>query len=122
MEGVRRSLRFSPAQARQPHSSGGLVSPEINARLVLAGFFFALNLMPDNDHDIRQSLARAFDRAWENYCRSGRLTVSQDVARTELARRLVQLSKDGVSGEERLASAGLIHLCQLARGGQKTKP
>jgi hypothetical protein len=77
--------------------------------------------MPDDDQDIRRSLARAFDRAWENYYRSGRLTVSQDVARTELARRLVQLSKEGVSGEERLASAGLIHLCQLAIGREESK-
>jgi hypothetical protein len=77
--------------------------------------------MPDDDQDIRQSLARAFDRAWESYYRSGRVTVSQDVARTELARRLVQLSKEGVSGEDRLASAGLIYLCQLSLGGEKTK-
>ena len=32
----------------------------------------------------------------EIYYRSGRLTVSQGVALTELARRLVQLSKEGV--------------------------
>ena len=75
--------------------------------------------MPDDDQDVRHALARAFDRAWERYYRSGRLTVSQDVARTELARRLVQLSKEGVSGEERLANAGLIHLCQLALGEDK---
>jgi hypothetical protein len=78
--------------------------------------------MPDDDQDIRRSLARAFDRAWDGYYRSGRKTVSQDVARTELARRLVQLSKEGISDEGRLASAGLIHLCQLALGGEKTKP
>ena len=77
--------------------------------------------MPNDDQDIRQSLARAFDRAWEDYYRSGRLTLSQDVARTELARRLVQLSKQGISGEEHLAKAGLNHLCQLAQGGQKPK-
>ena len=69
--------------------------------------------MPNDDQDIRLSLARAFDRAWEGYYRSGRLTVSQDVARTELARRLVHLSKQGVSDEERLARAGLTHLCEL---------
>jgi hypothetical protein len=77
--------------------------------------------MPNDDQDIRQSLARAFDRAWDGYYRSGRLTVSQDVARTELARLLVQLSKEGVSGEDRLASAGLIHLRQLSPGREKTK-
>lgn len=67
--------------------------------------------MPNDDQDIRRSLARAFDRAWAGYFRSGRLTVSQDVARTELARRLVQLSKQGISDEEDLARGGLSHLC-----------
>ena len=54
--------------------------------------------MPNDnaDHDIRQSLARAFDRAWAAYYRPGRQTLSEDIARTELARRLVQLSKAGV--------------------------
>jgi hypothetical protein len=65
------------------------------------------------DQDIRLSLARAFDRAWDGYYRSGRLTVSQDVARTELARRLVQLSREGVRDEGSLAQAGLTHLRQL---------
>lgn len=67
----------------------------------------------EDDQDIRKSLARAFDRAWESYYRSGRVTISQDVARTELARRLVQLSKQGMSDEQRLADAGLTHLWQL---------
>jgi hypothetical protein len=66
-------------------------------------------LMPD-DQDIRRSLARAFDRAWDGYYRSGRVTISRDVARTELARKLVQLSKDGVRDEARLSAAGLIQL------------
>ena len=76
--------------------------------------------MPDDDQDIRRSLARAFDRAWEDYYRSGRLTVTQDVARTELARRLVQLSKQGISDEQGLAKAGFRHLCQLSVSGEKT--
>jgi hypothetical protein len=66
-----------------------------------------------DDQDIRRSLARAFDRAWEGYYRSGRETISQDVARTELARKLVQLSKIGVRDEARLSAAGLIYLHQL---------
>lgn len=69
--------------------------------------------MPNDDHDIRQSLARAFDRAWEGYYCSARLTIGQDVARTELARRLVQLSKEGVRDEGSLVHAGLSHLWQL---------
>jgi hypothetical protein len=63
-----------------------------------------------DDQDIRRSLARAFDRAWEGYYRSGRETIIQDVARTELARKLVQLSNEGVRDEARLSAAGLIHL------------
>jgi hypothetical protein len=78
--------------------------------------------MPNDDQDIRRSLARAFDRAWDGYYRSGRLTVSQDIARTELARHLVQLSKQGISSEDGLARAGLSHLCQLTLGPEKTKP
>ena len=70
------------------------------------------------DQDIRQSLARAFDRAWEGYYRSARVTVGQDIARTELARRLVQLSKEGVRDEGHLTAAGLIHLHQLALKGE----
>ena len=50
------------------------------------------------------------------YYRSGRLAVSQGVALTELARRLVQLSKEGV-----LTKAGLSHLRQLTLKGGKTK-
>jgi hypothetical protein len=66
-----------------------------------------------DDQDIRRSLARAFDRAWDGYYRSGRVTISQDIARTELARKLVQLSKDGVRDQVRLSAAGLILLHQL---------
>ena len=78
--------------------------------------------MASDDQDIRRSLARAFDQAWEGYYRSGRLTVSQDVARTELARRLVQMSRQGVSDQERLARAGLAHLCQIAKDEGKSQP
>ena len=71
--------------------------------------------MPNDipDQDIRLSLARAFDRAWDGYYRSGKLTVSRDVARTELARRLVQLSREGVRDEGKLVQAGLHHLREL---------
>jgi hypothetical protein len=74
-----------------------------------------------DDQDIRRSLARAFDRAWDGYYRSGRVTISQDVARTELARKLVQLSKEGVQDEGRLSAAGLIHLHQLTIKDRKTE-
>jgi hypothetical protein len=75
----------------------------------------------NDDQDIRKSLARAFDRSWGRYYRSGRLTVGEDVARTELARRLVQLSKEGIRDEGILVQAGLSHLRQLALKGGKTE-
>lgn len=74
--------------------------------------------MPE-DQDIRKSLARAFDRAWDGYYRSGPVTVSRDVARTELARKLVQLSKEGVRDEDRLYADALVHLRKLTPGEDK---
>jgi hypothetical protein len=74
--------------------------------------------MTDEDSkDIRLSLARAFDRAWTRYYQAGRLTVCKDVARTELARLLVVLSKQGVRNETSLAAAGVKHLLLLQGGG-----
>ncbi len=75
----------------------------------------------NSDPDIKRVLASAFDRAWERYYRSARLTISRDVARTELARKLVKLSKDGVRDEESLAKAGLSHLRQLSIKGGKAE-
>lgn len=69
--------------------------------------------MATRDQDIRQSLARAFDRAWDDYYRSSKQTLNLDVARTELARRIVQLSKEGVQDEGLLARAGLRRLQEL---------
>jgi hypothetical protein len=76
----------------------------------------------NDDQDIRRPLARAFDRAWGRYYRSGLLTLGEDVARTELARRLVQLSKEGIRDEGRLAEAGLSHLRQLPLKNGETDP
>ena len=69
---------------------------------------------PDNQ-DIRQSLARAFDRAWEGYYRSTKQALNQDIARTELARRIVELSREGIRDERLLAKAGFRHLQELGR-------
>jgi hypothetical protein len=79
--------------------------------------------MPNDnpDQDIRRSLARAFDRAWAVYYRPGRQTLSHDIARTELARRLVQLSKEGIRDEGRLTKGGLSHLSQLTPKDGKTE-
>jgi hypothetical protein len=71
--------------------------------------------MAEDDQDIARSLARAFDSVWESYYRARCVTVSQAVARTELAKRLVQLSREGVRDEHTLTKAGLSHLRQLLR-------
>ena len=63
----------------------------------------------NSDQDVKRSLARAFDRAWDVYYRPGRLTLDPDIARTELARRLVELWKEGVRDEKRLAERGLSY-------------
>lgn len=77
--------------------------------------------MNPDDQDIRQSLARAFDRAWQGYYRSTKQTLSQDIARTELARRIVQLSREGVQDERALAKAGFYHLRDLGFWGIGTE-
>ena len=66
------------------------------------------------DLELKLLLARAFDRAWDEYYRTGRPTVEAAHARPALARRLVSLSKEGVHDENRLAIGGLIHLRLLA--------
>jgi hypothetical protein len=80
-----------------------------------SGWFGSPSCMADDisDQDVRLSLARAFDRAWEGYYRARRPPVSRDIARTELARRLVQLSREGVRDETKLSVAGLKHLNEL---------
>ena len=71
--------------------------------------------MAEDDQDITRSLALAFDRVWQGYYRARRVTVSQAVARTELAKRLVQLSRQAVRDEDTLTKAGLSHLRHLPR-------
>ena len=71
--------------------------------------------MTTGDQDVRQSLARAFDRAWDGYYRSNRQTLSLDVARTELAKRIVQLSNEGVQDETFLGKSRPESLQELTR-------
>jgi len=66
------------------------------------------------DPELQQLLARAFERAWDQYYRPGRSTIAPEDARPALAKRLVSLAKDGVRDEKRLAVGGLIHLRLLA--------
>jgi hypothetical protein len=54
-------------------------------------------------------LARAFDRAWEQYYRRQYLTIDPEIARLELAKQIVQLAGAGERDEGGLALRGLIH-------------
>ena len=97
--GGRARVIYDVRTSRTPPS---LISARNQSPSVPAGeFCFLCELacfMANDEQDIRRSLARAFDRAWDGYYRSERLTVSQDVARTELARRLSSCRSE-VGGE-----------------------
>jgi hypothetical protein len=67
---------------------------------------------PSNS-EVTRSLARAFDRAWEQYYLPGRITISADVGRKQLAKRLVELAREGERNESALAAGGLAHLVSL---------
>ena len=54
--------------------------------------------------ELKLVLARAFDRAWTRYDRPGQVRTSPDVARPVLAKHLVQMAKDGVADESKLAA------------------
>jgi hypothetical protein len=70
--------------------------------------------MPDTlDPEFTQLLARAFDRAWGNYYRPGRVTIAPETARTALANHLVEMAKDGTVEEGALAAGGLLHLISI---------
>jgi hypothetical protein len=63
--------------------------------------------------EITQLLARAFDQAWARYYRPGRVTMSADMARSALAKHLVEMAKGGILDKGELAAAGLLHLNHL---------
>ena len=65
------------------------------------------------DPEFTQLLARAFDRAWDRYYRPGRTTVDPEIARPELARRIVELAKAGERDEGALTAGGLTYLFSL---------
>ncbi len=59
-------------------------------------------------------MARAFDRAWEDFTRSG-ILINSSKMRAELAAFIVELAKTGENDERRLAMAGLRHLREIHR-------
>ena len=59
-------------------------------------------------------LARAFDRAWSRYYRSGRTVfVAKAIARSSLAAHLIKLAKVGLRDEVVLAEDGVRHLVSM---------
>ena len=68
---------------------------------------------PLDPDELKQVLARAFDRAWARYYRAGRATIPPDIARPALANHLVKMAKDGVADENKLAAGGVMHLVAL---------
>jgi hypothetical protein len=69
---------------------------------------------PADQDDLPQVLARAFVRAWERYYQPGRYaTISEEIARPTLSKRLVAMAKQGVTDEDDLAAGGFLHLILL---------
>jgi hypothetical protein len=71
-------------------------------------------MSPPVDREFRLILARAFDLAWNRYYAPGRgHTLSEEIARTELAKHLIAKAKGGIKEEDALAQDGLQHLTLL---------
>lgn len=66
------------------------------------------------DPEFTLLLARAFDLAWEQYYGPDYAgSLSEEIARPELAKYLVEMAKSGVKEEEALAACGVLHLVAL---------
>jgi len=63
--------------------------------------------------ELKLVLARAFDRAWARYYRTGKIRISPDDARPALANHLVQMAKEGVTDEDELTASGVLHLLSI---------
>jgi hypothetical protein len=75
--------------------------------------------MPESADEFKLLLARAFDIAWKRYYRPSRVgAISPDIARTALAKHLIELAKEGVVSTGDLAESGLIYLVSLTPDGQ----
>src|ERR1019366_6878728 len=73
-----------------------------------------LLVMPEDfDPEFTQLRGRAFDRAWDRYYRPGRTTIDPEIARPELAKRIVELAKAGERDESALTAGGLTYLFSL---------
>lgn len=66
------------------------------------------------DPEFTLLLARAFDLAWEQYYGPDYAgSLSEEIARPELAKYLVEMAKSEVKEEEALAACGVLHLVAL---------
>ena len=68
------------------------------------------------EDDLPKLLARAFLRAWEQYCVADLAGKHcEEVAQPFLKGLLVEFAKEGVTDEEQLVAAGLQHLISITR-------
>ena len=68
------------------------------------------------ENDLPKLLARAFLRAWEQYCVADLAGKHcEEVAQPFLKGLLVEFAKEGVTDEEQLVAAGLRHLISITR-------
>jgi hypothetical protein len=66
------------------------------------------------DKDFKLLLARAFGQGWAQYYGPDKMgPLSEETARTELARCLVEMAKNGLKEENALTMAGVLHLVTL---------
>jgi hypothetical protein len=75
--------------------------------------------MPESADEFKLLVARAFDMAWKRYYRPSRVgAISPDIARTALAKHLIELAKEGVVSTGDLAKSGLLYLVSLTPEGR----
>ncbi len=70
--------------------------------------------LADVNDDLKLTLARAFDFAWQRFIEREGAGADTDANRKRLASRLVALAKSGDFDEDQLGESALIYLCVMA--------
>jgi hypothetical protein len=71
-----------------------------------------MTIPSDISDEMKLTMARAFDRAWQRFSRALSPT-NADELRTALAQHLVAMVRHGETDEGRLSAGGMIHLRSL---------
>ena len=74
--------------------------------------------LPEMTDELKRTMARAFDRAWERFARPG-VAIETEAMRAALARHIVGLVRGGETDEGRLSAGGFLHLSQLQRRSRR---